>query len=81
LWGTTRDDAVGECFDKSAKLMGLPYPGGPNLEKLAKNCSDPSRALRDFPFSIPLQHSHELDFSFSGLKTRLRNVFEQLSNP
>lgn len=81
LWGTTRDDAVGECFDKSAKLMGLPYPGGPNLEKLAKNCSDPSRALRDFPFPIPLQHSHDMDFSFSGLKTRLRNVFEQLSNP
>lgn len=77
-WGTTRDDAVGECFDKSAKLLGLPYPGGPNLEKLARLCSDPVKALSDFPFSIPLQHSTELDFSFSGLKTRLRTLFERI---
>lgn len=68
LLGTTRDDAVGECFDKSAKLLGLPYPGGPALEALAVQ----GNAER-YPFSLPLLESDSCDFSFSGLKTAVRN--------
>ncbi len=79
LWSTTRDDAAGECFDKAAKLMGLAYPGGPNLEKFAHLCDDPELALRDFPFSIPMEHSGEMDFSFSGLKTAIRNEIDRMS--
>lgn len=71
-WGTTLDDALGECFDKSAKLMGLPYPGGPNLEKLAATCTDPIKALTDFALPTPMLGRAELDFSFSGLKTAVR---------
>ncbi|MCB1532930.1 MAG: tRNA (adenosine(37)-N6)-threonylcarbamoyltransferase complex transferase subunit TsaD [Alphaproteobacteria bacterium] len=71
-WGTTLDDACGECFDKSAKLMGLPYPGGPNLEKIAAACAAPQKALERFPLPRPMAHRKELDFSFSGLKTAVR---------
>ncbi len=60
--GTTIDDAAGEAFDKVAKLMGLPYPGGPVIDRLAAN-GDPSK----FTFSKPKVEG--LDFSFSGLKT------------
>lgn len=76
LWASTRDDAVGECFDKSAKMMGLPYPGGPHLEKLAAMCTDPARARARFPFSIPMKGSKEIEFSFSGLKTAVRQALE-----
>ncbi len=62
--GTTRDDAAGEAFDKVGKMLGLPYPGGPGIEKAAKN-GDP--AAYDFPRSM--MQAGELDFSFSGLKT------------
>lgn len=64
LLGETIDDAAGEAFDKSAKLMGLPYPGGPALSRLAQQ-GDPSA----FRLPRPLLHSGNLDFSFSGLKT------------
>ncbi|HPF78123.1 MAG TPA: tRNA (adenosine(37)-N6)-threonylcarbamoyltransferase complex transferase subunit TsaD [Alphaproteobacteria bacterium] len=77
-WGTTIDDALGECFDKSAKLMGLPYPGGPNLEKMAASCTDPARALEKFPLPAPLKGREGCDFSFSGLKTAVRNHVENL---
>ena len=76
LWASTRDDAVGECFDKSAKMMGLPYPGGPHLEKLASRCTDLKAAKQKYPFSIPMQHSKEIEFSFSGLKTAVRNAID-----
>lgn len=62
--GTTVDDAIGEAFDKVATLLGLPYPGGPPLEQLAK-MGDPSR----FSFSAGKVKRNPLDFSFSGLKT------------
>ena len=62
--GETRDDAAGEAFDKSAKLLGLPYPGGPELAKLATN----GRADR-FDFPRPMLDRPGLEFSFSGLKT------------
>ena len=64
LLGETIDDAAGEAFDKSAKLMGLPYPGGPALAKLAEQ-GDPAA----FKLPRPLLHSGDLDFSFAGLKT------------
>lgn len=76
LWASTRDDAVGECFDKSAKMMGLPYPGGPHLEKLAATCADIPAARQKFPFAIPMQHSKDIEFSFSGLKTAVRNYID-----
>lgn len=77
-WGTTLDDACGECFDKSAKLMGLPYPGGPNLEKIATTCAEPEKALERFPLPRPMMHRKELDFSFSGLKTAVRTHVDAL---
>lgn len=77
-WGTTIDDALGECFDKSAKLMGLPHPGGPNLEKMAAQCTDTERALKKFPLPSPLKGRKGCDFSFSGLKTAVRNHIEKL---
>jgi N6-L-threonylcarbamoyladenine synthase len=66
LLGATRDDAAGEAFDKGAKLLGLPYPGGIAIDRLAAE-GDP-RAVR-FPKAIV--RGSELDFSFSGLKTAL----------
>ena len=60
--GKTIDDAAGEAFDKAAKIMGLPYPGGPVIDKLAKE-GDPNK------FTFPKPRIKELDFSFSGLKT------------
>ncbi|HET8597316.1 MAG TPA: tRNA (adenosine(37)-N6)-threonylcarbamoyltransferase complex transferase subunit TsaD, partial [Castellaniella sp.] len=64
LLGETLDDAAGEAFDKSAKLMGLGYPGGPALARLAAS-GDAAR----FDLPRPMLHSGDLDFSFSGLKT------------
>ncbi len=64
LLGETIDDAAGEAFDKSAKLMGLPYPGGPGLSQLAEQGNPAAYKL-----PRPLLHSGDLDFSFAGLKT------------
>jgi N6-L-threonylcarbamoyladenine synthase len=76
---STKDDAVGECFDKSAKMMGLPFPGGPHLETMALRCDNIARALRRFPFTIPMLRSSEIAFSFSGLKTAVRNYITTLN--
>jgi N6-L-threonylcarbamoyladenine synthase len=65
--GGTIDDAAGECFDKTGKLMGLPYPAGPIIDKLAEQGNS---AAYDFP--RPLIHDANDDFSFSGLKTSVR---------
>lgn len=65
--GSTLDDAAGECFDKSAKLLGLPYPGGPEMDRLA---AEGNPAAFDFP--RPLLHEENDDFSFAGLKTSVR---------
>jgi len=64
LLGTTLDDAVGEAFDKTAKLLGLGYPGGPALAELAENGND-----KAFAFPRPMLQKSGFDFSFSGLKT------------
>lgn len=76
--GTTLDDAAGECFDKSAKLMGLPYAGGPELQKIALECKNPKAALSRFPLPTPMKGRKEPDFSFSGLKTAMRLHVEKL---
>lgn len=61
----TRDDAIGETFDKVAKFIGLPYPGGPHIEKHGKlGTADPKR----FPFPVPQFKDESLDFSYSGIK-------------
>ena len=60
--GSTIDDAAGEAFDKAAKIMGLPYPGGPEIDKLAR-VGNPNA------FSFPEPNMKKLDYSFSGLKT------------
>ena len=73
LLGETIDDAAGEAFDKSAKLMGLPYPGGPWLAKLAEQ-GDPMA----FKLPRPLLHSGDLDFSFAGLKTAVMTQAKKL---
>ena len=69
LLGQSVDDAAGEAFDKTAKLLGIPYPGGPGLEKLAQN-GDP----KAFNFPRPMLKSPNCDFSFAGLKTAVLNA-------
>jgi N6-L-threonylcarbamoyladenine synthase len=70
MLGDTRDDAAGECFDKCAKLLGLGWPGGPALEKLA------ALAAGEFKFDLPrpMYGASHADFSFSGLKTAVRQI-------
>jgi N6-L-threonylcarbamoyladenine synthase len=72
LLGDTLDDAAGEAFDKTAKLMGLDYPGGPALARLAET-GQPGR----FKFSRPMTDRPGLDFSFSGLKTQVLLAYQQ----
>lgn len=73
-WGGTIDDALGEAFDKVAKLLSLGHPGGPAVECIARD-GDPRR----FKFPRPLLREHRLDFSFSGLKTAVRLQAEALA--
>ena len=72
LLGSTLDDAAGEAFDKIAKFLGLGFPGGPVVDKLAREGN-----RRAFKFPRPLSASRTLDFSFSGLKTSVINTFKQ----
>jgi len=72
--GTTIDDALGEAFDKTARLLGLPYPGGPAVEQAAYN-GDPKRIV----LPRPLKNRLSPDFSFSGLKTAVRYAMARLS--
>lgn len=68
----TRDDAAGEAFDKAAKLMGLGYPGGMIIDKMAA-LGDPEK----YKFPVPLNKKNTLDFSFSGIKTSLSNFIKK----
>ncbi len=70
--GATMDDAIGEAFDKTAKLLGLPYPGGPAVEAAART-GDPDR----FPLPRPMMGRPNADFSLSGLKTAVRSAAER----
>lgn len=71
ILGKTRDDAIGEAFDKVARVIGLGYPGGPKVDKLAKE-GKPNIIL-------PKAHMTELDFSFSGIKTAILNMYHKNS--
>ena len=75
ILGSTLDDAAGECFDKAARLLGFDYPGGPAIERAAKQ-GDPKR----FDFPRPLCHKPGYDFSFSGLKTAVLREVEKFSS-
>jgi N6-L-threonylcarbamoyladenine synthase len=75
-YGTTIDDALGEAFDKTAKLLGLGFPGGPAVERRAAH-GDPSR----FAFPRPMKGRDDCHFSFSGLKTAVRLAVEALPAP
>lgn len=70
--GETRDDAIGECYDKVARVLGLPYPGGIPIDKLAKE----GEHTYDLP--TPLKGEHTYDFSYSGLKTNVINLVHKL---
>ena len=76
--GETRDDAVGEAFDKVAKMLGLPYPGGPEVERLARNFDISKYQHIEFP--RPMIHDKSYDFSFSGLKTAVLYYLRDLSS-
>ena len=73
--GESIDDAAGEAFDKTAKMLGLGYPGGPAVARLAER-GDPSR----FRFPRPMTDRPGLDFSFSGLKTFTLNTLQRLGD-
>jgi N6-L-threonylcarbamoyladenine synthase len=75
ILGQTRDDAAGEAFDKVGKLLGLPYPGGPNIDRLAR---EGNRERYAFPRSMI--DSGDFSFSFSGLKTSVRYLLPKIEN-
>ena len=75
ILGQSQDDAVGEAFDKVGKLLGLPYPGGPHIEKLALKGNPIS-----YDFPRPMIHSDNLDLSFSGLKTSVLYTVRDIEN-
>jgi N6-L-threonylcarbamoyladenine synthase len=94
LLGETRDDAVGEAFDKVARMMGLPYPGGPEISKLAEkvrkdavsekntemksDSTQPSSSTTQFKLPRPMLDSQDFNFSFSGLKTAVLYILRDL---
>ncbi len=73
ILGSTLDDAAGEAFDKTAKLMGLPYPGGPELARIAEDGN-----AKAYAFPRPMKNKPNLDFSFSGLKTAVYYAIKDL---
>ena len=75
ILGQSQDDAVGEAFDKVGKLLGLPYPGGPHIEKLALQGNP-----KAYEFPRPMMHSDNLDLSFSGLKTSVLYTVRDIDN-
>jgi len=80
LLGTTLDDAVGECFDKVGRMLGLPFPGGKYVAKLAAQCTDRKAAKLKYMLPRPLKGREGCDFSFSGLKTAvLKYVTDTMS--
>ena len=85
LLGETLDDAAGEAFDKVARMMGLPYPGGPEIQKMAANGNEANGWKKGDPMKYTLprammynEHAGDLNFSFSGLKTAVRKLILDL---
>jgi N6-L-threonylcarbamoyladenine synthase len=76
--GETRDDAIGECFDKAARTLGLAYPGGPKISKLAAEARTEGIQSPE-PLPRPMISSKDLDFSFSGLKTAVLYLVKKLT--
>ncbi len=83
--GETKDDAVGEAFDKVARMLGLPYPGGPQISKLAEikrssddNTTKDSKKTANYSLPRPMLHSQDLNFSFSGLKTAVLYMIKKI---
>jgi len=76
--GSTRDDAVGEAFDKTARLLELPYPGGPELSRLAHRARE--NHIAPVHFKRPMIHSGDYTFSFSGIKTAVRYYIDALQS-
>ena len=79
--GHTLDDAVGEAFDKVARMLGLPYPGGPEISALAEKARNSNIEIRDIKFPRPMLHSGNLNFSFSGLKTAVLYYIRGITHP
>jgi N6-L-threonylcarbamoyladenine synthase len=73
IWGNAIDDAIGECFDKTAKMLKLPYPGGPEIEKRAVGGNK-----KAYAFPRPLRHEANCNFSFSGLKTAVKYTIDKI---
>lgn len=80
ILGQTKDDAVGEAFDKVARLLDLPYPGGPHVSRLAKEAGD-ELLVSPIKLPRPMIHSGDLDFSFSGLKTAVLYTVRDNAGP
>lgn len=78
LIGSTRDDAVGEAFDKVARILDLPYPGGPQISKLAKAAPKTTPTETEIKLPRPMINSGDFDFSFSGLKTAVLYLAQKL---
>lgn len=76
ILGSTVDDAVGEAFDKVARMMNLPYPGGPEISKLAEKARE-ENLPKEFKLPRPMVHSKDLNFSFSGLKTSVLYLLKE----
>jgi N6-L-threonylcarbamoyladenine synthase len=78
--GNTRDDAVGEAFDKVARMIGLPYPGGVQIYNYSEEFKKKAATNPNFKFPRPMIHSKDLDFSFSGLKTSVLYTIKEIPN-
>ncbi len=84
ILGATRDDAVGEAFDKVARLLGLPYPGGPEISKLAsefRKADSGQLKAPSYPLPRPMLKSDDYDFSFAGLKTSVLYKLKEIGTP
>jgi N6-L-threonylcarbamoyladenine synthase len=79
LVGATKDDAAGEAFDKVARMLGLPYPGGPEVSKLARAARE-AGAVQPFSFPRPMLREPHCDFSFSGLKTSVMYQLKKIES-
>jgi len=78
--GNTKDDAIGEAFDKVARILGLPYPGGPQISKLAeKDRTEFPDKKTSYPLPRPMIHSKDLNFSFSGIKTAVLYTVQKIA--